>query len=56
MATKKERNKAPLPASSAGLLTFFDEDTPGFTVGPEEVIGIGVALVVGSLLLLAFLR
>ncbi len=57
MSSKREKkNKAPLPASSAGLLRFFDEDTPGFKVGPEAIIGVGAVLIVGSLLLLAFLK
>ncbi len=55
-AKKDKKNKAPLPASSAGLLRFFDEDTPGFRVGPEAIVGFGVALVVASLLLLAYLK
>jgi preprotein translocase subunit Sec61beta len=57
LSSKKEKkNKAPLPASSAGLLRFFDEDTPGFKVGPEAILGIGMTLIVASLLLLAFLK
>ena len=56
MSSKKQKNKAPLPASSAGLLRFFEDDTPGFRMNPEVIVGFGVALIVGSLLVLAFLK
>lgn len=56
LSSKKQKNKAPLPASSAGLLRFFEDDTPGVRMNPEVIVGIGVALIVGSLLLLAFLK
>jgi preprotein translocase subunit Sec61beta len=56
MSTKKQKNKAPLPASSAGLLRFFEDDTPGFKMNPEVIVGVGVALIAGSLLLLAFFK
>jgi preprotein translocase subunit Sec61beta len=56
MSAKKQKNKAPLPASSAGLLRFFEDDTPGFRMNPEVIVGVGVTLIVGSLLVLAFLK
>jgi len=56
VSTKKQKNKAPLPASSAGLLRFFEDDTPGFKMSPEVIVGMGVTLIVGSLLVLAFLK
>ncbi len=56
MSSKKQKDKAPLPASSAGLLRFFEDDTPGFKMNPEIIVGIGVSLIVGSLLLLVFLK
>jgi preprotein translocase subunit Sec61beta len=45
----KKRN-APLPASSAGLLRFFEDETRGFKVRPEIVLGITGALIGVSLL------
>jgi preprotein translocase subunit Sec61beta len=41
--TKKKN--APLPASSAGLLRFFEDETKGFKVRPEIVLGITGALI-----------
>jgi preprotein translocase subunit Sec61beta len=46
----KKRN-APLPASSAGLLRFFEDETRGFKVKPEIVLGITGALIGVSLLI-----
>ena len=44
---KKRREKgAPMPAASAGLLRFFEEETPGIKVRPEVVTIIGVGLIV----------
>jgi preprotein translocase subunit Sec61beta len=40
-----------MPASSAGLLRFFEDETSGVKVRPELVIIISIALIVASLLL-----
>jgi preprotein translocase subunit Sec61beta len=34
-----------MPAASAGLLRFFEEDTPGIKVRPEVVLMLAVALI-----------
>ena len=47
--TKKKN--APLPASSAGLLRFFEDETKGFKVRPEIVLGITGALIGISLII-----
>jgi preprotein translocase subunit Sec61beta len=47
--TKKKN--APLPASSAGLLRFFEDETKGFKVKPEIVLGITGALIGVSLII-----
>ena len=41
--TKKKN--APLPASSAGLLRFFEDETKGIKVKPEIVLGITGAII-----------
>jgi preprotein translocase subunit Sec61beta len=46
----KKRN-APLPASSAGLLRFFEDETKGFKVRPEIVLGLTGAVIGVSLLI-----
>ena len=38
MSSKKKN--APLPASSAGLLRFFEDETRGVKVKPELVLGL----------------
>jgi len=46
MADKKKN--APLPASSAGLLRFFEDETKGVKIDPKIIISIPVSLVVAS--------
>jgi preprotein translocase subunit Sec61beta len=52
MATKKG---APLPASSAGLLRFFEDETKGFEVDPKIVVTVPSSLIVISWLMDIFL-
>lgn len=49
--SKKEKNKAPMPASSAGLLRFFEDETNGIRIRPEAVVVLSVVLVIVSVLL-----
>lgn len=49
MSGKKKGN--PLPASSAGLLTFFNEATAGIKIKPELVMAFSIALVLTSLIM-----
>jgi preprotein translocase subunit Sec61beta len=46
-----KKKNAPLPASSAGLLRFFEDETRGFKVKPEIVLGITGALIGVSLII-----
>lgn len=50
MSSKKEK-KNPMPASSAGLLRFFEDETQGIKIRPEVVVALSVALVIVSILL-----
>lgn len=43
---KKKEKRSPMPAASAGLLRFFEEETEGIKVKPEILIGLAVALVI----------
>ena len=45
MADKKA---APLPASSGGLMRFFEDETKGFKMDPKIVISIPIGLIVVS--------
>jgi preprotein translocase subunit Sec61beta len=50
MSSSKKKN-APLPASSAGLLRFFEDETRGIKVKPEIVLGI-TGFVIGASILI----
>jgi len=53
---KKKRDKsAPMPAASAGLLRFFEEETQGIKIRPELVVGLAVALTLAAILARVFL-
>lgn len=49
MSSKKKN--APLPASSAGLLRFFEDETRGFKIKPEIVLGITGAVIATSIMI-----
>lgn len=40
-----KKKNAPLPASSAGLLRFFEDETRGVKVKPEVILGITGGLI-----------
>jgi preprotein translocase subunit Sec61beta len=48
--SSKKKN-APLPASSAGLLRFFEDETKGVKVKPEVVLGVTGALIAISIMI-----
>lgn len=50
MSSSKKKN-APLPASSAGLLRFFEDETKGIKVRPELVLGIAGGIIGVSILI-----
>jgi len=43
---RRRQQRAPMPATGAGLLRFFEEDTPGIRVTPEIVVILAVALII----------
>ena len=47
---KKKRDSGPMPAGSAGLLRFFEEETEGVKIRPEILVVAAVALIVISVL------
>ncbi|MGB9660308.1 MAG: preprotein translocase subunit Sec61beta [Nitrososphaerales archaeon] len=55
MSSKKKERGAPMPASSAGLLRFFEDETKGVKVRPEIVIALAVSIAAISILLRVFL-
>ena len=50
MSRKKKQDQGPMPAASAGLLRFFEEETEGIKVRPELLMIMAVALIVLSVL------
>ena len=54
MSKKKKEKSAPMPAASAGLLRFFEEETEGIKVRPEILVGFAVALIVLAVLAQVF--
>lgn len=54
MSKKKKERSAPMPAASAGLLRFFEEETEGVKVRPELLVALTIALIVVCVLSNAF--
>jgi preprotein translocase subunit Sec61beta len=46
MSKKKKEKSGPMPAASAGLLRFFEEETEGIKVKPEILVALAIALIV----------
>lgn len=46
-----KKDNAPMPASSAGLLTFFNEETEGVKIRPEVVLIGSIVLIAVSIVL-----
>jgi preprotein translocase subunit Sec61beta len=51
---KKKKEAAPMPAASAGLLRFFEEETEGIKVRPELLLALSISLIVVCVLANAF--
>jgi preprotein translocase subunit Sec61beta len=47
MSKKKKKEKSsPMPAASAGLLRFFEEETEGIKVKPEILVALAIGLII----------
>lgn len=55
MSSSGKKKGAPLPASSAGLLRFFEDETKGYRLDPRIVVSIPTGLIIVSWLLDYFL-
>jgi len=51
---KKKEKKAPMPAASAGLLRFFEEETEGVKIRPEVLVFLSIVLIIIASLAHAF--
>jgi preprotein translocase subunit Sec61beta len=56
MSKKKKEKKSPMPAASAGLLRFFEEETEGVKVRPELLVVASAALIVVCVLAQVFFK
>jgi len=45
---RRKRDSGPMPAGSAGLLRFFEEETEGIKIRPELLVVMAVVLIVVS--------
>jgi preprotein translocase subunit Sec61beta len=52
--SKRKKEAGPMPAASAGLLRFFEEETEGIKIRPELLVVFAVALIVISVLAKTF--
>ena len=50
MSKRKRESQGPMPAASAGLLRFFEEETEGVKIRPELLVVASVAMIVVSVL------
>ena len=55
-AMSGKKKNAPMPASSAGLLTFFNEATQGVKIRPEIVLIASISLIATSIVINVFFR
>jgi preprotein translocase subunit Sec61beta len=53
--SKKRKDAGPMPAASAGLLRFFEEETEGIKIRPELLVVLSITLIVVSVLAKIFI-
>ena len=46
--TADKKKNAPLPASSAGLLRFFEDETKGVKIDPKIIISMPISIIIVS--------
>ena len=44
---RKKRGDGPMPSGGAGLIRFFEDETPGIKVGPTMVVILAGILMIG---------
>lgn len=52
--SKRKKESGPMPAASAGLLRFFEEETEGIKIRPELLVVFAVSIIVISVLAKVF--
>ncbi len=46
MSKRRKKDSSPMPATGAGLLRFFEEETEGIKVKPEILVAASIALII----------
>lgn len=47
---RKKRGEGPMPSGGAGLIRFFEDETPGIKVGPTLVVILAAILVIATVI------
>lgn len=47
---RKKRGEGPMPSGGAGLIRFFEDETPGFKVGPTMVVIFAALLLIATII------
>jgi preprotein translocase subunit Sec61beta len=43
---RKKRGEGPMPSGGAGLIRFFEDETPGIKIGPTTVVILAAILLI----------
>ncbi len=47
---RKKRGEGPMPSGGAGLIRFFEDETPGIKVGPTMVVILSAILIIAAVI------
>ena len=47
---KRKRGEGPMPSGGAGLIRFFEDETPGIKVGPTMVVILSAILIIAAVI------
>ncbi len=47
---RKKRGEGPMPSGGAGLIRFFEDETPGIKVGPTMVVIFAALLLIATVI------
>jgi preprotein translocase subunit Sec61beta len=47
---RKKKGSGPMPSGGAGLIRFFEDETPGIKVGPTMVVILAAILLIGTVI------
>ena len=48
--SRKKRGEGPMPSGGAGLIRFFEDETPGIKVGPTMVVILAGILIIATVI------